>query len=71
MKTNKIKVLIFIISIVFVFASCKDGDKFKGMILVDPNTGDKYLLKHNVGDTYFIDKLEKLIIGNDTTYVFR
>lgn len=65
------KKAIFIISILFTFFSCQDGSRFKGLILVDPNTGSKYLIKHYIGDTYFIDKQEMVIVGKDTSYVFK
>ena len=46
-----------LISVVFTLFSCKDGDKYNGLVLVDPNTGIKYLLKYNGGDSYFVDKI--------------
>ena len=60
-----------LISVVFTLYSCKDGDKYNGLVLVDPNTGIKYLLKYNGGDSYFVDTQEMVVVGKDTTYVFK
>lgn len=54
-----------------LFSSCADGDKFDGLVLTDENTGKKYLLKHNIGDTYMIDEQVLQISGKDTTLVFK
>ena len=54
-----------------LFSSCADGDKFDGLVLTDENTGKKYLLKHNIGDTYMIDEQVFQISGKDTTLVFK
>lgn len=51
--------------------NCSDGSRFDGLVLVDENTGCKYLLKHNFADTYFVDIYEMTIIGSDTTYLFK
>lgn len=54
-----------------VFLSSCNGDKSEnGLIVVDPNTGKQYLLKHNVGDTYFVYEREMKIVGKDTTWTF-
>lgn len=65
------KKLILFLLVIFAFCSCRNGSEYDGLILKDPNTGVFYLLKHNIGDTYFIDKRSVLICGKDTTYVFR
>ena len=54
-----------------LFSSCEDGNKYDGLVLTDENTGKKYLLKHNVGDTYMIDEQVLQISGKDTTLVFK
>ncbi len=54
-----------------LFSSCADDDKFDGLVLTDENTGKKYLLKHNIGDTYMIDEQVLQISGKDTTLVFK
>lgn len=54
-----------------LFSSCVDGNKFDGLVLTDENTGKKYLLKHNFGDTYMIDEQVLEISGKDTTFVFK
>lgn len=51
-----------------LMSSC-DNNK-NGMIVIDPNTGKQYLLKHNVGDNYFIYERVPKIFGTDTTWVF-
>ena len=60
-----------LISVIFTLFSCKDGDKYNGLVLVDPNTGIKYLLKYNCGDSYFVDTQEMVVVCKDTTYVFK
>lgn len=50
---------------------CSDGDRFNGLVLTDTNTGKRYLLKHNGGDTYFVDEEITIISGSDTTKGFR
>ena len=49
----------------------KDGDKYDGLILTDTKTNKVYLLKHNIGDTYFVDEKVLQINGKDTTEVFK
>jgi hypothetical protein len=61
----------FIIAAALTLLSCKDGDKYDGLILTDENTGKKYLLKNNAGDSYFIDERVMVISGQDTTYQFK
>ena len=48
-----------------------DGHKYDGLILVDPNTGIRYQLKHQNADAYFIYKEVIIIDGKDTTKAFR
>lgn len=54
-----------------VLSSCNNETQYDGLVLTDENTGKKYLLKHNVGDTYFIDEQTQQILGKDTTVVFK
>ena len=54
-----------------LFSSCNNEVHYHGLVLTDENTGKKYLLKHNVGDTYFIDEQVLQISGKDTTMVFK
>jgi len=54
-----------------LFSSCIDGSKYDRLVLTDENTGKKYLLKHNIGDTYMIDEQVLQISGKDTTLVFK
>ena len=54
-----------------LFSSCADSDKFDGLVLTDEDTGKKYLLKHNIGDTYMIDEQVIQISGKDTTLLFK
>jgi hypothetical protein len=54
-----------------LFSSCNNEVQYDGLVLTDENTGKKYLLKHNVGDTYFIDEQVLQISGKDTTMVFK
>jgi len=63
------KLILITLTILSLF-SCKQG-KYSGLILVDPNTGSKYMLNTYEGETYLISKQEMLIEGKDTTYVFR
>jgi hypothetical protein len=55
--------------LIVVFLTACDTEK-DGMIVTDQNTGKLYLLKHNVGDNYFIFERKMLISGKDTTFVF-
>lgn len=54
-----------------LFSSCVDGDKFDGLVLTDENTGKKYLLIYNIGDTYMIREQVFQISGKDTSVVFK
>lgn len=54
-----------------LFSSCKNETQYDGLVLTDEGTGKKYLLKHNVGDNYFIDEQVIQISGKDTTLVFK
>lgn len=49
---------IILLLVVLFLSGCVDGDRFDKLIVVDGN-GGRYLLKHNLGDTYFIDKLSE------------
>lgn len=54
-----------------VLSSCNNETQYDGLVLTDTITGKKYLLKHNVGDTYFIYEQVQQISGKDTTVVFK
>jgi len=69
MKTSFLT--LFLILLLTSLSSCKDKSKFDGLILTDENTGKKYLLKHNIGDTYMIDEQIIQISGKDTTLIFK
>lgn len=43
--------------------------KYDNLILLDENTGKRYELNHNIGDSYFVDELYITISGKDTTLV--
>jgi hypothetical protein len=69
MKIKLISIVIALLILAPCLSSC--GDKSEnGLILVDPNTGKQYLLKHNVGDSYFIYERTKKVCGKDTTWAF-
>ena len=54
-----------------IFYSCSDA-KYNGLILTDENTGKKYLLKQDdIANTYKISEQVKVIVGNDTTLMFK
>jgi hypothetical protein len=63
------KLILITITILSLF-SCRQG-KYSGLILVDPNTGSKYMLNTYDGETYIVSKQEMRMDGKDTTYVFR
>lgn len=69
-KLHSSAVLAAILLLCAVFSSCRNDTEKNGMVVVDPNTGKQYLLKHNVGDTYFIYERVPKIVGTDTTWVF-
>ena len=69
MKNLKFKTLYGILIMLF-FIGCADVDKYDGLILTDKNTGKQYLMKHNIGDNYFIDEKRTIISGDDTITVF-
>lgn len=64
----KIKTLLVLLIMTILFCSC---NKYDGLILTDENTGKKYLLEYNFGNSYFIKEQTLLISGSDTTYVFK
>jgi len=68
---SKTAICLYLVLGVVLFTSCKDGDKYDGLLLLDENTGKRYLIKHNSADSYFIDEMVAIKVGNDTTYVFR
>jgi hypothetical protein len=59
-----------ILMLAAVFSSCNNDVEKNGLIVIDPNTNKQYLLKHNVGDTYFIYERVAKIVGKDTTWTF-
>ena len=57
--------------LLLLLASCKYKKEYDGLILTDENTGERYILRYNVGTTYFIDKLnETRIHAGDTIIVY-
>jgi len=73
MKKNKLYSLVALVAIVLLFTAfpcCNYDTEKDGMVVVDPNTGKKYLLIHNVGDNYFIHERTMKVTGKDTTWVF-
>lgn len=68
-KMKKIKLFIVIL-VIAIFTGCSYGNKYDKLILTDQNTGKQYLLRYNIGDTYFISEKVIKIIGNDTICVF-
>ncbi len=65
-----LKMFLVVAALVSITA-CENGSKYDGLILTDENTGKKYLLEYNVGDTYFVEERVIVINGQDTTYQFR
>ena len=68
-KENLSYALYTLLCIVFL-SSCESENEYDGLILTDPKTGRVFLLKHHVGDIYFIDERVIKITGKDTTEVF-
>jgi hypothetical protein len=63
---------VIVILSAFVLLSCGGvGNKYDGLILIDPQTKKKYLLKHNIGSNYFVKENQTIISGIDTLVVFR
>lgn len=73
MKTRIKKSVLFLSVLIFMLSciSCSDGSKYDGLVLTDEETGKKYLLKHNSGDTYFVDEEWMQITKNDTIRKFK
>lgn len=63
------KTIAIILSMLFL-VSCYNDTSMNGFVLTDKNTGREYLLKHSIGDNYFIYEKRIIIIGKDTTYAF-
>lgn len=61
---------VILIALTLALFACNYDKSKNGLILVDPNTGREYLLKHNIGDNYFIYEKQIIIIGRDTTYAY-
>jgi hypothetical protein len=73
LKFNFIKrfnIILYVILFLHIFTGCSNGSKYDKLILIDQNTNKKYLIKHNIGDTYFIDEEIIKISGKDTIVVF-
>jgi len=68
---NRTMLNVMILSLLVAFISgCSDGSKYDKLILTDNNTGKQYLMKHNMGDTYYIDEKVTKISGKDTIDTF-
>jgi len=67
---TKLSYALYTLLCVVLLSSCENEVEYDGLILTDTKTGRVYLLKHNVGDTYFVDERVVKIIGKDTTEVF-
>lgn len=67
---NQLTIAFVTVLLFSVLSSCSNDTQKDGLILTDPNTGKLYLLRHNIGDTYFINERKMLIIAKDTTWVF-
>ena len=65
------RLVLALATVLSVLSSCSNDTQKDGLILTDPNTGKLYLLRHNIGDTYFINERKMLIIAKDTTWVFK
>lgn len=63
---------ILILMLSSIFYSCSNA-KYDGLILTDENTGKKYLIKQVdvIVNTYKISEQVKVIVGNDTTLMFK
>ena len=61
---------IILLFVILFLSSCVDGDMYDGLILIDQNTNKTYLIRHNIGDTYFIDEKQMKIQAADTTFIF-
>ena len=64
------RLVLALATVLSVLSSCSNDTEKDGLILTDPNTGKLYLLRHNIGDTYFINERKMLIIAKDTTWIF-
>ena len=53
------KNLIYIILVCVACISCSFEDQYAQLVVRDAS-GRYYLLKHNIGDTYFIDDLSEM-----------
>lgn len=45
------------VSLIFLLSACSMGDRLDKLMVADGD-GHRYLLKHNIGDTYFIEDLD-------------
>lgn len=51
----EVRTLVSALFFVVLLTGC-GGDKYDQLIVVDGN-GQKYVLRHNIGDNYFINKI--------------
>jgi uncharacterized protein YbaR (Trm112 family) len=68
---RNLKMFLVFAALISITACGADRNKYGGLILTDENTGKKYLIKHHMGDVYFIEERVMIINGQDTTYQFK
>lgn len=63
MKTLKFRKrnLLYILLCAVLLGSCAYRDKYDRLELTDEKTGKRYLLRHNLGDTYHITELDSCV----------
>lgn len=59
----------FLIAALISLTACRS--EYDGMILIDENTGKKYLLQYHGGDIYLVKERVMIINSKDTTYQFK
>jgi len=64
-KLHNLFKLIILSSSLLTISACSINDKHDNLIVSDGN-GKKYILKHNIGDTYFV---REVVPTNTTHYV--
>lgn len=66
------KYLIFVFFLFFC-TSCttEQAKRMDGLVLVDPNTNKRYLLRAKTGDAFHVFEYVQSINGTDTTYTFK
>lgn len=66
------KYIIFVFFLFFCGSCSSDQAKsVDGLILIDPNTQKKYMLRLSWGEVFFVDEYVQVISGKDTTFIFR